>query len=86
MAINFLKKLLFPNIKETIFRFSFPILCTIAFTFFFLSIINKINMGIKPKPWFYVLLLCGFFSYTVLKLFVENHNIDGKKICISHRA
>ena len=79
MAMNFLKKLLFPNIRETIFRFPFPILCTIVFTFFCLSEINKINISIKPEPWFYALLLCGFFSYTVLKLFAENHNIDRKK-------
>ncbi len=79
MAMSFLKKLLFSNMKETISRFPFPILCTIVFTFFCLSEINEINISIKPEPWFYMLLLCGFFSYTVLKLFAENHNIDRKK-------
>lgn len=78
MNVSFIKKLLLPNIKETIFRFPFPVLGSAIFTFLCAVKINKIDIGIEPEPWFYIFLLCGFFSYTVLRLFSENHNISKK--------
>lgn len=80
--MNFIKSLLLPNIRETIFRFPLPVLCSAIFTLLFAAKINWVDISIEPERWLYTLLLCGFFSYTVLRLFSENHNVSRKKYAL----
>jgi hypothetical protein len=78
MATVFFKRLFLLNIKETICRFPLSVLCSVVFTFLCAVKINKIYIMIEPEIWFYILLLCGFFSYLALRLFSENHSISKK--------
>ncbi|MDX1917386.1 MAG: DUF4153 domain-containing protein [Rickettsiaceae bacterium] len=63
-------------ITSVLLRFWLPVICAATATFLLLLKTNKIEIGISHKSWLDLLLLCGFFGYTALRLFTENHNIS----------
>lgn len=70
-----------PNLKETIFRFPIPVAFLFIFTISSILNVNIVLMGLVGDftVWFNVLLVCGFFAFTALKLFIENHSISKKQ-------
>ena len=76
MLVSYCKKLLLPNIKETFTRFPLPTLCAITLTILVFLIINNIASIRNFEQTGYLQIFCGFFTFSALKIFSENHKVN----------